>query len=574
MEIKRVLEVRLTNFKAFEKFRAQTPQQCVLVGPNNAGKSTLISSLRAGARVLSNALARKPQQRDEHRGKHVISFAMPRSIGIDTANIRHEFREAEVSIDLVFSGRNQITLVWPTEASEIAPFAYLRPADRAQPTRPKDVQGLYPSLGLIPVLTPLEVAEASLTEEHVRANYENPTTSRHGRNHLAHLKAAGELEEFLQFARPWMAEVEVGLVRTQMQFGESRVDVFFTEKGFHAEKEIAWLGDGMQVWLQLLLHLYRLRNHDVIILDEPDVYLHADLKRRLVRLLESLPGQFIMASHSSEILAEVDQSSILYIDRSQRAGIRARDPSRLEVVSRSLGSGFNLRMAKALRARLLLFVEGEDMRLITLAARQLGLNRLANEEGLAPIPLGGFDAWREARGVIELMEDLLAGLPVFVILDRDYRSDAEREDIVARLTAESSEAHVWERKELENYMLHPRLIAKVTGVVLSEVESLLDACTQAIRNDVFGNFVQQRQIERGRHVAAGTIAAEILPEFDAGWADMEWRLRRAGGKDIMREFNKVSDTPINPRSLARNSSLDVLDHEFVDILQRIEQYLA
>jgi len=83
---------------------------------------------------------------------------------------------------------------------------------------------------------------------------------------------------------------------------EVEIDVFLREAGDRTPKELFWAGDGMQVFVQLLVHLYRLRDSDVIVLDEPDLYLHADLQRRLVRLLENTAAQTITATHSSEML--------------------------------------------------------------------------------------------------------------------------------------------------------------------------------------------------------------------------------------------------------------------------------
>ena len=77
------------------------------------------------------------------------------------------------------------------------------------------------------------------------------------------------------------------------------LDLLYTEPGRRSEKEIVWAGDGIQVWLQLLLHVFRNRHVDVVILDEPDVFLHPDLQRRLVKLLDELPAQTIAATHSS-----------------------------------------------------------------------------------------------------------------------------------------------------------------------------------------------------------------------------------------------------------------------------------
>ena len=45
--------------------------------------------------------------------------------------------------------------------------------------------------------------------------------------------------------------------------GGEGLDLFYSESGSNKPKEIFWAGDGMQIWLQLLLHVYRLRDADV-----------------------------------------------------------------------------------------------------------------------------------------------------------------------------------------------------------------------------------------------------------------------------------------------------------------------
>jgi len=47
----RIAEIQLQNFKAFERFRARFTDDAFIVGPNNAGKSTLIAALRTAAHM-------------------------------------------------------------------------------------------------------------------------------------------------------------------------------------------------------------------------------------------------------------------------------------------------------------------------------------------------------------------------------------------------------------------------------------------------------------------------------------------------------------------------------------------
>src|SRR5205085_12094826 len=106
--------------------------------------------------------------------------------------------------------------------------------------------------------------------------------------------------------------------RTTMGPNGLNLDCFYREAGRPAEKELFWAGDGIQVWLQLLFHIERVKQAPIIVLDEPDLYLHPDLQRRLVRVLESTGAQTITATHSPEILTEVLPGALVWVDTTNR----------------------------------------------------------------------------------------------------------------------------------------------------------------------------------------------------------------------------------------------------------------
>jgi predicted ATPase len=99
------------------------------------------------------------------------------------------------------------------------------------------------------------------------------------------------------------------------------------------------------------------RDCGTIILDEPEVYLHPDLQRRLVHLLESTGRQVIVATHSAEMIAESAGRLTAIVDRTRRRANRQRSDADYEMLSSTLGTAFNLRLAKALRSHVAVFVE-------------------------------------------------------------------------------------------------------------------------------------------------------------------------------------------------------------------------
>ena len=89
-------------------------------------------------------------------------------------------------------------------------------------------------------------------------------------------------------------------------------------------RELYWIGSGFQIWCQLLTHLIRAKESSLIVIDEPEVYLHADLQRQLVGLLRDYNADVILATHSTEIMGEAEPADLVLIDKKNRSGERTR----------------------------------------------------------------------------------------------------------------------------------------------------------------------------------------------------------------------------------------------------------
>ena len=101
-----------------------------------------------------------------------------------------------------------------------------------------------------------------------------------------------------------------------------------------------------------------------VILDEPDVYMHADLQRRLIRTVKGRHPQVIIATHSVEIMDEVDPADVLVIDRDRRKARFAADIPAVQDVVAALGGVHNIQLARLWNAKRCLFVEGDDVRIL------------------------------------------------------------------------------------------------------------------------------------------------------------------------------------------------------------------
>ncbi len=332
----------------------------------------------------------------------------------------------------------------------------------------------------------------------------------------------------------------------------------------------------MQVWLQLLAHLYRAQDHDTIILDEPDLYLHADLQRRLIRLLESLNVQTIAASHSAELLTEAAPRAVTWIAKERRRAVRAPDERMLGQLSDAIGSQFNLRLARTLRARAVLFVEGDDLSMLRHIARTLGAGELTRETALVTVPLRGFSNWEHVEPFSWLVRDLLEdSVRVLVVLDRDYRTSKQCDAVRTRLRDVGVDCHVWHRKELESYLLAPAVIGRIAGATTDVVRSALLQCAEEQKAAVFARQLAERtatEVTARRHAVNITEAHQR--DFDKAWRNIEARPYLCNAKTLLASLNQWLTSngyqAVGADQIARKMTSDEVPEEMVQVINAAE----
>ncbi|MEN3282727.1 MAG: hypothetical protein V7607_3867 [Solirubrobacteraceae bacterium] len=580
--MKAIDRLDLTSFKGFERFTLHlSGKDALLVGPNNAGKSTAVAALRAATNMLRIARARTPDgNRTVDGSLRPGWFFNNEQVQLVDENLRHEFRPIDTRLKLV-CGDAELIAVWPADEPDDSGFVYCTDGGVVL-RRPKEIRQAFPRIGLVPVLSPVEQQEESLTNSYVRSSAEGPVASRHFRNHLRIMDetpiGGGRtlLDQFREFAEPWLPQMTLRGRRHSYAGARSGLDLLYCEESSPREKEIFWAGDGIQIWLQLLAYFFRNEDRDVMVLDEPEVFLHPDLQRRLVTLIEQADAQVILATHSAEMLAEAPQDSIVWVSRTRKRATRSPGPEIRAQLSEAIGSHFNLRLARALRSRRVLFVEGKDIKILRVLARTIGTSRIAAEDGIAVIQLDGFDRWEHVEPFQWLLSNLLEdAVRTTVVLDRDYRTDEDVKDVVARLDAVGVEGHVWEAHELENYVIKAPVIARLAKAPLREVEVIMAKCIAAMEPDfltgVTTHLLKKARRTRQPDEAAIKEGQRIGPAL---WADKSRRVLRVPGKELLSAINTAlqaaNHKAVAARNLAQRMRETEIDAEVKSVLSKIE----
>jgi energy-coupling factor transporter ATP-binding protein EcfA2 len=548
MAPQRITSARFTRYKAFQNFQIALQDFNVLVGPNNAGKSTIIGAFRILAEGLRRARAKSPEPINV-KGFSGWGYRLNISdLPIASENIFFDYDDSEpAQIRFRLSNGNHLRLYFPEQSECI----FIAETNDRTPRSPSQFKAHFDiEIGFVPILGPVDQKELLYSKEAARLALLAAGASRNFRNIWFHYPDGfGEFRELIKSTWPGMDIEPPEISGTQRQLA------MFCPEERHP-REICWAGYGFQVWCQMLTYVVKAASASLFIIDEPDIYLHADLQRQLVSLLRDLGPDIFIATHSTEIIAECEPTSLLYVNKRNASAHRVKDVSQLKRVFSALGSNLNPTLTQLAKTKRVVFVEGLDFQILSIFARTLGNQRLANRADFAVVQTEGFNPRRAvdlASGI-----DATIGSRVLraVVLDRDYRSEAEIDDVRKELTKHGFLVHIHGRKELENYLLNADVLRRTVDVRLSErarrsgeklrdspdIASLIEQAMNEVKHEVFAQL-QARESDYKRrkspNLDQATITAEVSKRFEQLWATDHGRLALVPGKDVLAKVNSA-----------------------------------
>jgi energy-coupling factor transporter ATP-binding protein EcfA2 len=368
-----IKSLRLKNFRCFKDQLIPLRPTTVIVGRNNAGKSTVVEALRLISLVISRApylnFSDVPRWLDAPKSHRGVSPSM-RGFEFDFKTVFHRYGDppAIITAEFVKGGSVQISI--GRDKNEIAMHAVITTKDGRIVSTKGQAQALrMPSVNSLPQVGLLLKEEKLLVAEYVRNAVSSSLAPLHFRNQL-YVFFEEHFSEFRRIAEDSWDGLKIQELTRNGQAPETTLDLLVRDGDFVAE--VSWMGHGLQMWLQTMWFLARTKADDTVILDEPDVYMHADLQRRLIRLVKSRNPQLVIATHSVEIMAEVEPEEILVVDQGRREARFADSLPAVQHIINQIGGVHNLNLARLSMSRKCLLVEGKDIEILKYADRRMG----------------------------------------------------------------------------------------------------------------------------------------------------------------------------------------------------------
>ena len=511
-----------------------------------------------------------------------------KGLPIATENIFTNYDDLEPAvIEFTLSSGNKLKLVFPeNDACYLICDAKKRPA-----YTPSEFKRAYnASVGFVPILGPVEHNEQLYQREAARQALLTHNASRNFRNIWYHYPE--KFAEFKELIKTNLAWHGYQYARSQLLSRQGRLTQCFVPEESYP-REIFWAGFGFQVWCQMLTHIVTSKDHSLLIIDEPDIYLHSELQRQLVDILRQTPPDILIATHSTEIISEADPGDIVVINKKGRSAKRIKNPTQLQSIFSVLGSNLNPTLTQLAKSRRAVFVEGKDFQVLSAFARKVGKQPLANRSDFAVIAVEGFNPARVLNFSQGVELTLGTDIRKAVIFDRDYRGEDEVKGLLSEFQEFTALAHIHQRKEIENYLLDPNVIKRAIERKVEErarrsgkeidfsenIESILRELSSKMKTKVNAQILSKgakhlKSIKRGLDEA--TIDEQLIEYFNSKWSTLMTRLEIVPGKELLSSLNEYLQEKYSislTKSLIVDSmKKDEVPSEIVDLLERLEKF--
>ena len=538
----------LKNFRGFSEHKIAFGKESILIGKNNAGKTTVVEALRVlsvcQTRVSTANFIPPPDWLVDHCLGSGYKLSLE-TIDFDFSNIHHGYDNSEPAlIRAKLSNNNELHVYIGRSADEV--FCQLRKGKNQIIHHRRDVAGqVFGSTKVMPPVGSLLPREKGIGRSRMVKYLDGYLAYRHFRNQLWEMTPNYRL--FKELMEATWQNLQIKNFENNHGQDENEFCLLIREGRFTSE--ISWHGHGLQAWAQTIWFLSRVSKSATVVLDEPDVYLHADLQRKLIKVVESFGfRQIAMATHSSEIISDVPFKSVVVVNKKELVSKPATIASQIQDSLREMGSIHSIQLSKLSERGIVLLVEGGDRTFLSDVAYKMGVGVFDNFSEIAVQEVKGKGNWKEALGAAATFRSASSGeIEAVLLLDSDYMLSEEREEMQKSADSVGLILKIWERKEIENYFISSSAISRYVnhnmskGLVINEtdVDLLLVELESVMRTDLVLSYTDViRSREKGLSSKAGFSRSEdvIGKKLESGLTIVDL----LPGKEL---FSKLSGIP-------------------------------
>jgi len=555
-----------------------------MVGPNSSGKSSVVEALRflsIACNIFNegNITFYKPSKNlniiDGPRG---FSVSL-KGLEFDFETVFYHYNDPPGMIEATFQ-TNEIVTIFVLKQNRI--FVRIKDTTGKPVTTWQRTDGIQlPEIGVLPQLAPLASKEIIMLPDDV---FEARSLFQSSSEFRAQLYAQYDryFDKFKQLVESTWPNIRINELKSDGNWMVGKyLWLFVQDRDFVAEA--SWMGHGLQLWLQVIWFIARTEDCDIVVLDEPDVYLHPDLQHKLIQILRCGKHQTIISTHSTETISEAEPDQILMIDRKKSKSAFTSTLPGVQSVIDNIGGVHNLQLTKLWSSRKCLFIEGKDVNLLKYFQMKIFPETEYLINLLPNISIGGWGGWNYAVGSSIFLKN--AGgkeILIYCILDSDYHTKESIEGRVEDAKKRGIQLHIWKMKELENYLLSPDSIQRIIASRISnhnksptikQIIRQINVIAGKLKNEVFDSISIELYTEnKTKGIAyANKTARRIIENI---WSSPQDKWGTVSGKRVLSLLSgwsqKKFGVSFSPSIIAQELRPTEIPSEVVEVIDVIE----
>lgn len=297
-------------------------------------------------------------------------------------------------------------------------------------------------------------------------------------------------------------------------------------------------GTGIGQVLAILYVISTSNYPQVILIDEPQSFLHPGAIRKLFDILKQHPHQYIITTHSPIAITTADPNNIILVRKEDSKSVINRIDTRENHQINMYLSEIGARLSDVFGADNILWVEGRtEEECLPLITNQLLQQPLLGTEIIGVMHTGDFDGKDPAK-VIHIYQRLSQGrglLPpaIAFIFDREGRTPEQMDDL-KRLCKDKETGRDYifftQRRMYENYLLDAEAIAHV----MSNIEGFRDSPVESAEVETW---------LQSDHWDNRTYFEQVISESDRN--PETWHNEVHGGNVLNDMFNEFSEARVS-----------------------------
>lgn len=588
----KIKKITLKNFKKFENLTVVLQPLDCLVGGNNSGKSSLLQSLALFDFCLHQCLTKPNGKPIGLKNRTILEedfWVLPFTRGRDLwyeQIIQIKKKQILIEIEVVFDNEKVVKttigfhfnrFLLSTQTDEVENWLY----------QLKDFKISY-----LPVFSNFQIKEEKRTQLSIRNELGRGNVNGVMRNLLLALKEEkreNALEELLKRCFPSIESFTIEFDEASMQY----ISVGYKESQRLKALDIFSAGTGFQQFVYLFGFILLEQPH-LILLDEPDSYLHGHLQKALYNELARLVDdgkQILFATHSRDLIGCVEPENMLHLydGKAERLRLDYQVFNTLD----ALGSMENMQLVVLQQFRRVLMMEDKDDWEYLQAFGRVLIGERKMQEIMKRLSVAytygnpcNKDMASFRKSLNALFTQKGAAVKMFVIADRDYFPHPK--DLIAQLKQKdlNIEWHIWEQNEIENYLLTETILsrfikAKSAASTIDETifKTKLDALVQDQKDEIEGRFLKgfegySRKFEKRWDSSQALKEAKKFlrqewSENALSWADAKQTYGALSGWLQQNAYEQVS----TKKSLSKLEKED-LPLEMLQLMQRLADFVG